>query len=313
MSIILTGLSHEQWLTERAKDITSTDMAAVLGVPDTYRTRLDVWAEHSSLVPSDFTDNDRMLWGRRLEATIAAGVAEDHGLTITPLGGTYMRHDTLRAGSSFDYSATHPDRSGFGLLEIKNVDSLVFRNKWTSESGELEAPLQIEVQVQHQLWISGRQWAAIGVLVGGNYAHVLWRERDESAISAIEAAVIDFWASIDAKEMPSPDYNRDLDTLRAVFSKPDAKATVGEEAYARLADLLPAFELAKRATKDAKAAEDALKAELVHLIGGCEVGAVNGHGFSFKTQTASFQATEARIQTTRVLRTTPPKAAKRAA
>lgn len=271
--IVLSGLSREAWLAERAKDLTSTEISAVLGISP-YATAFEVWQVKAGKIADSFAENDRMRWGRRLEPVIAQGLAEDHGLRAKPLSGCYMRHPTVpRMGASFDFEILDPERPdlGTGLLEVKNVDGGVFARDWIDlGDGEREAPPHIEAQVQHQLAVSGRQWAAIGVLVGGNRAYLLRRERDEAAISAICEEVRRFWASIESGTCPAPDWRRDLDTLRQLYATTDPAAALDEEARARLSELLPAFNAARAAAKAAKEEEDALKARLFEILGPVE-------------------------------------------
>jgi predicted phage-related endonuclease len=237
-----------------------------------------------------------MRWGSRLEPVIAAGLAEDHGLEVRSLGGVYMRHPRVaRMGASFDFEAasrTRPD-DGWGLLEIKNVDSLIFRREWITADGEEEAPLHIEIQVQHQLAVSGRKWACIGVLAGGNTAHLFVRRRDEAAISAIEDAVERFWRSIDANDPPSPDFKRDADSIRDLYANSDPAAVLGEEARAEIAALLPRFLEARAAAKAAKEAEDEIKARLLHALGPVERVVIGDRTITAKTSQRKAYAVEA--------------------
>lgn len=271
--IVLSGLTREAWLAERAKDLTSTEISAVLGISP-YATAFEIWNIKAGKIPDSFSENDRMRWGRRLEPVIAHGLAEDHGLRASPLNGCYMRHPTVpRMGASFDFEILDPERPGLGagLLEIKNVDGGVFARDWIDlGDGEREAPPHIEAQVQHQLAVSGRRWAAIGVLVGGNRAYLLRRERDEQAIAAICEEVRRFWKSIEAGQCPAPDWCRDLDTLRQLYATTDPAAVLDEETRARLADLLPAFNAARAAAKAAKEEEDAMKAKIFEILGPVE-------------------------------------------
>jgi putative phage-type endonuclease len=271
--IVLSGLTREAWLAERAKDITSTEIAAVLGISP-YATAFEVWQRKAGKIDDSFADSERARWGRRLEPAIAQGLAEDYGLDARPLGGCYMRHPIVpRMGASFDFEVADRARPelGWGLLEIKNVDAGVFARDWLDlGDGEREAPPHIEAQVQHQLAVSGRRWAAIGVLVGGNRAYLLRRERDEDAIAAICEEVRRFWRSIEEGNCPAPDWRRDLEALRQLYAKTDATATLDDDARARLADLLPRFDAARAAAKAAKEAEDAAKAELLALLGPVE-------------------------------------------
>ena len=283
--IVLSGLSREAWLQERRQDITSTEAAAILGVSP-YATAWEVWQRKAGHLAECFEETERMRWGSRLEPVIAQGLAEDHGLEVRSLGGVYMRHPRVqRMGASFDFEAAsraRPD-DGWGLLEIKNVDSLVFRREWITSDGEEEAPLHIEIQVQHQLAVSGRPWAAIGVLAGGNTAHLFFRRRNEAAIAAIEDAVARFWASVEANDPPSPDFRRDADSLRDLYAVSDPDAVLAPEARAEVERLLPRFLEARAAAKAAKEAEDELKARLLHALGPVERVLVGDHTITART------------------------------
>lgn len=283
--IVLSGLSREAWLQERRQDITSTEAAAILGVSP-YATAWEVWQRKAGHLAEGFEETERMRWGSRLEPVIAAGLAEDHGLEVRSLGGVYMRHPRVaRMGASFDFEAARrsaPDE-GWGLLEIKNVDSLIFRREWISAEGEEEAPLHIEIQVQHQLAVSGRPWACIGVLAGGNTAHLFVRRRDEAAIAAIEDAVARFWRSIEANDPPSPDFRRDADSIRDLYATSDPAAVLAEEARAEVERLLPRFLEARAAAKAAKEVEDELKARLLHALGPVEKVLIGDQSITAKT------------------------------
>ncbi len=100
-----------------------------------------------------------------------------------------------------------------------NVDALVFKDGWIVEDGELEAPPHIEMQLQHQLMISGRSFAYIGCLIGGNRIKLLKREPDSKVISAIEKKIQAFWNSIEDGKEPKPDFSRDADTIKSLYSQ----------------------------------------------------------------------------------------------
>lgn len=304
---ILQFESESEWLELRKHDITSTEIAALFGVSP-YATRFEVCNEKAGRLDSVWNDNTRMTWGRRLEPIIAAGLAEDHGLTIAPLKN-YMRHGTVRRmGSSFDFEVIDPARPDLevGVFEIKNVDSLIFRQQWSKEGDVIEAPVHIELQIQHQLAVSGRKWAALGVLIGGNEAKLIRRERDEDAIAAIESEVAAFWDSIDAGDMPEPDFTRDLDTLKDLYRRSES-VPLPDEDRAVLAQLLPQFEAAKAAEKAAKEARDELQARVLAALKTVESATVGEFRLSAKTSTR--KGYTAQDSETRTLRITKAKAA----
>jgi len=100
--------TEEAWLAERAKDITSTEIAALYGLSP-YCTAFELWHQKQGLYVEDFESNDRIKWGTRLQDAIAAGVAEDMGWEAKRLDD-YMRDDDARLGASFDFEVVCQER-----------------------------------------------------------------------------------------------------------------------------------------------------------------------------------------------------------
>ena len=198
---IIVPKDQADWLAMRKADVTSTESAALFGMSP-YLTHYELWHAKKSGIAREFKTNERMQWGNRLEAAIAHGIAEEQGWTISPLK-EYMRNPDARMGSSFDFVITSLGEPVH--LEIKNVDYLAFRDGWIEhDDGSIEAPEHIEMQVQHQMAVSGFKRAFIGAFIAGNRGVVIERERDEAVIAAIQAKVADFWRTVDASEEPTP-------------------------------------------------------------------------------------------------------------
>ena len=200
----------EKWLKLRSQDITSTEAAALFGLSP-YMTVFELWHLKKSGDIVSIEENERMKWGSRLEATIAEGIAEDNGWQVSPFK-EYMRLTDLKMGSSFDYKIEDN-----GILEIKNVDSLVFNNKWIVDEAITEAPAHIELQVQHQLAVSDLEYAYIGALVGGNTVHLIKRTRSEKIITNLKNKVEEFWNSIEANKPPAPDFEKDASFIACLY------------------------------------------------------------------------------------------------
>lgn len=265
-AIILHPENEEDWLAMRLQDLTSTQSAALFGLPAYGATRLSLW--HSKRTGEDipFSDNERVRWGRRLEAAIAYGIAEDQGWVIEPMKD-YMRIPGLRIGSSFDYVIlNHP--SGQPVhLEIKNVDSLAFRDGWlVHEDGELEAPALIEMQVQHQMLVSGYSKAIIGALVGGNTVKLIERDRDEAVISAIKVKSAEFWESVDSGAQPPATYPADNDTLLWMYNKSTDGKIFDASGDAKITTLVLQYDSLKQQIKELDDQLGAIKGMLLEQI-----------------------------------------------
>lgn len=257
--------TREAWLAARSQDITSTDVAALFGVSP-YLTRFELWhRKHGSPEASapDIDDVERVRWGNRLQETIAAGAAEDRDWCWLTLD--YMRIPELRIGSSFDYVITDGDDPAnptyLALLECKNVDGLAFRDGWVETEFGLEAPAHIELQVQHQMLVSGIRRCYIAALVGGNRLVILERDYDEAVGQRIIEECAKFWAD----PCPAPDFRRDAELIAQLYRYSGAGPEVEADAYiARLMDEAHQF---SRMAAVAKDEHEARLAEIRTLIG----------------------------------------------
>ena len=320
--------NRDHWLSLRQADITSTDSAALLGVSP-YRTALDVYLDKTGKRETAFTDSERMYWGRVLEPAVAEGLAERYGLTVRPIT-EYMRHGNVgRMGASFDYEirgvdplAAAPEvaetanalaelyaQYGPGIFEIKCVDYLQYRDQWlVHDSGEVEASPHIEVQVQHQLAVSGRGWAAIGVLVAGNRSLLVTRPRHADAIAAIEAAATAFWAQVDAGTPPAVAGHRDEQTINLLYPISDPAAELPDAVADEAAKLCAEIKRLDAEEKAAKTEMDDRKARLKELLADVEHACVDGFEVTYRTQVRKAYTKTVEQGTTRPLRIKPIKA-----
>jgi putative phage-type endonuclease len=260
--------NEAHWLAMRKLDVTSTESAALFGMSP-YVTHFDLWhRKHSGAVP-EFKTNERMQWGNRLEAAIAHGIAEEQGWEIRPLK-EYYRLPDLRMGSSFDFVITNlPD--GPAHLEIKNVDYLAFRDGWIEhDDGSIEAPEHIEMQVQHQMAVSGYKRSFIGAFIAGNRGVVIERERDEDVIAAIKAKVSGFWYTVDNAIEPDPVMPGDAEAVIRLnqYAQPGKILDAGSDA--NITSLVDKYKQAAAAEKNAAEDKEVAKAELFEAIGDAE-------------------------------------------
>lgn len=272
-------LSEADWLAERKKDITSTEVAALFGLSP-YMSAFELWHAKANIAHTEFETTERILWGNRLQDAIAVGIAEDEGLTIEPLALHYSRVLPTRLGSSFDYLIAGSKRHGAtrGLLEIKKVDEFIFKNQWCVDGVE-EAPAHIEIQIQTQFECRDFDWGIIGVLIGGNRTRCLYRARDREMGALIRERVAAFWASIEAKTPPVPDLAKDAAFIARLYNFADPGKVYDGRADGELADLMLAYAAAGAAEKAAKEDKDRAKSAILLRIGDAE-RAVGNDGWS---------------------------------
>lgn len=275
--ILLTPATEAEWLAWRRQDVTSTEIAALFGVSP-YETAFQLWHRKRGTLDRDVVVTERMEAGRYLEPAIAAWAADRLHLTIQPLK-QYARHATVpRLGASFDFSieggANVDAAAGKGIAEIKNVSVEAARH-WdlSREDAEIgEAPAHIELQLQAQLEVLDREYGYIIAAFGGNRLVTIYRERDRVIGAAIREMVTAFWASVDRDEAPAPHYARDAEAIARLYdvAVPAKLLDWRVEAPVGALDLLAEYAALGAAIKDADQRRDAIKAELLTLVGDAE-------------------------------------------
>lgn len=287
--------TEADWLAARKQDLTSTEAAALFDCSP-YMTKFELYHVKTGALENTFEINDRMVWGTRLEAAIAQGIAEDHGLIVEPFK-SYMRIPELRMGASFDFKIVGitPEFSGDetlrnlyrehgpGIMEVKNVDGLQFKRGWLY-GDETEAPPHIELQIQHQLEVADLNWACGAALVGGNRPVVFPRMRDREIGGLIRAKVAEFWTLIDAGTPPAPDYTTDASTIARLYVNSNDNV-VDLSFNNRLTELCAMYKSHGEAESAAKKAKDAVKAEITTIIG--DAGKVLASGYSISAGTVA--------------------------
>lgn len=263
--------SERHWLDLRSIDLTSTDVAALFGLSP-YKTAFELWHEKRAGEVVQIADNDRMKWGRRLETVIAHGIADDQGWVVRPFK-EYMRLPEHRIGSSFDFRVIRGESiqpPADAILEVKTVDFLAFRDGWTIDEGLIEAPPHIEIQVQHQMLVSGLRRAYIGVMVGGNRIEVLERHADDAVHAGILARASEFWQSIADNRAPDPVMPDDAQAVIRMHQFAEPGRVLDARGDARIATLLSEYHRLRRESADLSELADVMKAELLQMIGEAE-------------------------------------------
>lgn len=271
---IIPFTTEAAWLEARKHDITSTESAALFGLSP-YMTAFELYHRKRTGEVPEFQHNDRMRWGNRLEAAIAHGIAEEQGWTIEPMKD-YRRLPAERIGSSFDFVITN-NQYGPAHLEIKNVDSLAYRDGWLiDDDGNIEAPEHIEMQIQHQMLVSGFPRAFIGALVGGNRGVVIERLRDEPVIAAIRHRIRRFWHDLANGIEPPAVMPDDAEAVIRLNSHAEPGKILDATGDAKIATLVSEY---KRLTAERDSADEAakvIKAELMTAIGDAEKVLLDG-------------------------------------
>jgi putative phage-type endonuclease len=276
---LLTFENEAEWLAHRHGYVTSTEVAALFGLSP-YMTAFELATQKKQAAPCAFEGNERTLWGQRLQDAIAQGVADDHLVQIESMALTFAAHEEVRLGASFDYRIRAHANGGLveselqrraqvlgdGLLEVKNVDALEFRNKWLKG----EAPAHIEIQLQAQLECAELPWGVIAALVGGNRTEFVVRERDPEVCAAIVAKVREFWKDLEKGIMPPPVMPQDAEVMIRLYSYAEPGEVYDGHKDEALARLCSDYRHASEELRQWNAEQMRCKASILQRIGKSE-------------------------------------------
>lgn len=276
--------TEEAWLAERAKDITSTEISALFGC-NPWLTEFELWHRKKGNVAPDFEPNEAMEIGAEFEEPIAKSIAKKNGWTIKPKK-EYIRLSGLRIGSSFDFSIVSPFKA---VYEIKNVGEAAWFKSWKQNGDNIEAPINLEFQFQHELLVSGEPLLMVGAMIGGNKRKTIKREPDEAIHKAILQKCLEFWKSVDDGIEPKPNFERDADFISKLFNKARGKEVDADPGLVGLAEI---YRSACESEKEAEKKKASYKAQILMKVG--DASKVNGENFSIslgETKGSSYTVT----------------------
>jgi putative phage-type endonuclease len=189
---VCTTTDRERWLECRRTGIGASEAAAILGF-NPWSSAFDVWAKKLQLVEED--ESEAAYWGRVLEPHIAHAYARERKVKI-------RKFSKLLRSNEHSFMLATPDYKQLGdppaLLECKQSG---LRSRWSEE-----APEYVQVQVQHQLAVTGYQHAFVAALLGGN--KLVWvevRRNNQFINTVLIPAEEKFWQHVLSKTEPPVD------------------------------------------------------------------------------------------------------------
>lgn len=216
-------LDRDQWLQVRKGGIGSSDAAAAVGL-NPYQSQLELWMEKTGRAPvappgdGGADDLSPMYWGSLLEPIVAAHYTRRTGHRVRRINAVlqHPEHPWMLANIDREVLGA-PDVQ---LLECKTAG---IQGAWLWRDG---APEYVQLQVQHQLAVTGKQAADVAVLLGGQELQIFRIERDEELIAQLITLEREFWGYVERDQDPPADGSDSADrALRALYPR-DSGATL---------------------------------------------------------------------------------------
>lgn len=215
------SLSREDWLEVRKSGIGGSDAAAAVGL-NPYMSPLELWliktGRDANLPRADPQDtSEPIYWGTLLEPIVAASYTKQTGNKV-------RRVNAVLQSPTVPLMLANVDREVVGCRDVQLLEC--------KTAGEFGArlwrdgvPEYVQLQVQHQLAVTGRQAADVAVLICGQKLEVHRVVRDDALIARLIELEAAFWRFVETDTPPPADGSDSADrALRCLY--PGAGGTV---------------------------------------------------------------------------------------
>lgn len=207
-------LSREDWLSVRKTGIGGSDAAAAVGLSP-YMSPLELWmikTGRDADLPKPNPDDTTVpvYWGTLLEPVIAAAYTKQTGRRVRRINAV-LRHPSI------PWMLANIDREVIGAADV-----FILECKTAGEFGARlwreGVPEYVQLQVQHQLAVTGKHAADVAVLLCGQTLEVHRIVRDDALIVQLIELEAAFWHYVDTDTPPPADGSESADcALRCLY------------------------------------------------------------------------------------------------
>ena len=217
-----TQLDREQWLAVRRGGIGSSDAAAAVGL-NPYKSQLALWLEKTGrdagmpqIDPQD--DTTPTFWGSILEPIVASQYTKRTGLKVRRVNAVLQHPDP-----ELHWMMANLDREVAGSSEVQILEcktaGINGARLWRDG-----VPEYVQLQVMHQLAVTGKQAADVAVLIGGQDLEVHRIDRDEQMIANLIELERRFWQHVVDDTPPPADGTDSADqALRCLYPQDNGR------------------------------------------------------------------------------------------
>ena len=211
-------LPREDWLAVRKQGIGSSDAAAAVGL-NPYKSQLELWLEKTGrdtalpkLDPQD--EESPAYWGNILEPIVALHYTRRTSNRVRRVNAVLQHPDPKMA-----WMLANIDREVIGASEVQILEC-----KTAGINGarlwKEGVPEYVQLQVMHQLAVTGKQAADVAVLLGGQHLEIHRIERDEQMIARLIDLERLFWDYVVSDTPPPADGSASAEAaLRCLYPK----------------------------------------------------------------------------------------------
>ncbi len=213
-------LSRDAWLDVRKRGIGSSDSSAAIGL-NPYKSQLELWLEKTNrdqglAKPDPDDDTAPVFWGVILEPIVASQYQRRTGNKVRKVNAVLQHPE-------FPWMLANIDREVVGSTEVQILECKTAGINGTRLWRD-GVPKYVEVQVMHQLAVTGKQAADVAVLLGGQQLEVYRIERDELLIKHLIELERQFWNYVETDTPPPADGSDSAErALRLLYPADDGE------------------------------------------------------------------------------------------
>lgn len=193
------ALDREQWLEVRKGGIGSSDAAAAIGLCP-YKSQLELWLEKTGRADTTGEHqgmDDPRFWGTLLEPYVAVAYQQKTDRRVRKLNAV-LQHPTL------PFMLANIDREVVGSPDVQILECKT-AGEFGSKLWKDGVPEYVQLQVQHQLAVTGKAAADVAVLLCGQKLEIHRIERDEEIIARLVVLESRFWGYVESDTPPPAD------------------------------------------------------------------------------------------------------------
>ncbi|QXZ15191.1 YqaJ viral recombinase family protein [Pseudomonas sp. AO-1] len=253
-------LPREDWLAVRKRGIGSSDAAAAVGL-NPYKSQLELWMEKTgrdtSLPKLDPQDEESpAYWGNILEPIVAAHYTRRSGHRVRRVNAVLQHPDP-----QLSWMLANIDREVIGASEVQILEC-----KTAGINGarlwKEGVPEYVQLQVMHQLAVTGKQAADVAVLLGGQHLEIHRIDRDESMIARLIDLERLFWDYVVSDTPPPADGSASAEAALRCLYPEDNGQTLDFSQHTELATTY----LELKVVRQSIAQQETLEAQLKQIL-----------------------------------------------
>ncbi|MEX5559840.1 YqaJ viral recombinase family protein [Pseudomonas rhodesiae] len=258
-------LPREDWLAVRKQGIGSSDAGAAVGL-NPYKSQLELWLEKTgrdtTLPKADPHDEESpMYWGNVLEPIVAWHYSKRTKNKVRRINAVLQHPNPNMSWMLANIDREVISADDVQILECKTA-GINGARLWKEG-----VPEYVELQVMHQLAVTGKQAADVAVLLGGQHLEIHRIERDEQMIARLIELERKFWTYVETDTPPPADGSASAEAALRCLYPEDNGQTVDFSGDAGLAAAYLELKAVRQSIGEKETREAQLKQILQQAMG----------------------------------------------